>query len=237
MSSKSIYYHYTYLITNIENGMKYIGVRSCKSKPEEDIGVKYFSTSSDNSFINEQKEYPERFTYKVLKIWKSRREANLHEQFLLLTINAAQNPIYYNRNNSVAKFDTFGKNLSPEHRAKISAGGKGRKLSEETKVKMREAAKNRKPPTAETRAKIGAKSKGRKHTDEYKAKMSMIHKGRVFSEETKAKIRAAKQNISKETRTRMSAAQKGRTLSPEHKAKIGVKSREYHNKIRLSKLA
>ena len=114
MSSKAIYcsrytYHYTYLITNIENGMKYIGVHSCDCLPEEDIGVKYFSTSHDKEFLKEQKEFPERFTYEVIMIWNTRREAMLHERFLLLTPNAAQSPIYYNLHNGGPNFDTSGR--------------------------------------------------------------------------------------------------------------------------------
>ena len=89
--------------------MKYIGVHSCDCLPEEDIGVKYFSTSHDKEFLKEQKEFPERFTYEVIMIWNTRREAMLHERFLLLTPNAAQSPIYYNLHNGGPNFDTSGR--------------------------------------------------------------------------------------------------------------------------------
>ena len=108
MSSETIY-HYTYLIVNIENGMKYIGVHSCNCLPEKDIGVKYFSSSTDLEFLKEQKEYPARFTYEVIMIWNTRREAMLHERFLLLTPNAARSPVYYNLHNGGPHLDASGR--------------------------------------------------------------------------------------------------------------------------------
>lgn len=42
-SSKIQKYHYVYEITNIYNGMRYIGARSSKVKPELD--TKYMSSS------------------------------------------------------------------------------------------------------------------------------------------------------------------------------------------------
>ena len=108
MSSETIY-HYTYLIDIIENGMKYIGVHSCNCLPEKDIGVKYFSSSTDLEFLKEQKEYPARFTYEVIMIWNTRREAMLHERFLLLTPNAARSPVYYNLHNGGPHLDASGR--------------------------------------------------------------------------------------------------------------------------------
>lgn len=91
---------------------------------------------------------------------------------------------------------------SSEHRAKISAAHKGRKLSPERRAKMCGRV-----VSAETRAKISAASKGRKHSPETCTKISAGHKGKQKSDET---------------RSRMSAAQKGRTFSPEHAAKLVI---------------
>ena len=62
-------YHYTYRITNIKDGMYYYGVHSCDCLPQEDIGIKYFS-SSKKQFIKDQKENPQDYKYKVVKIFK-----------------------------------------------------------------------------------------------------------------------------------------------------------------------
>lgn len=66
-------YHYTYRITNTKERMYYYGVHSCYCLPKEDIGVKYFSSSKNKEFIKDQKENPQDYKYKVLKIFETRR--------------------------------------------------------------------------------------------------------------------------------------------------------------------
>ena len=61
---------------------------------------------------------------------------------------------------------------SPETGRKISAALKGRKFSDETRKKMSESAKKRKPVSAETRAKISAAGKGRKQSAEERQQRS-----------------------------------------------------------------
>jgi hypothetical protein len=78
-SHKTIYcakytYHYTYLITNIENDMMYIGLRSCACAPQDDIGKTYISSSHDHKFIKEQQQHPERFNYEVIIMTNSDEE-------------------------------------------------------------------------------------------------------------------------------------------------------------------
>ena len=51
-------YHYTYRITNIKERMYYYGVHSCNCLPKEDIGVKYWSTSKRDGFVEHQKKNP-----------------------------------------------------------------------------------------------------------------------------------------------------------------------------------
>jgi group I intron endonuclease len=66
-----------------------------------------------------------------------------------------------------------GRKLTEEHKLKISKGGKGRKLSEETKKKISEYQKNR--------------------TKEHKQNMSKALKVRVFSDEHRRKLSEANQ--------------------------------------------
>lgn len=61
-----------------------------------------------------------------------------------------------------------GWKLSEETKRKIAAGNLGKKMSDETRIKMSVAAKNRSP---ETRARMGAARKGHKHTPEAIANM------------------------------------------------------------------
>ena len=44
-------YQYVYMITELSTNMKYIGVRGSNFLPEQDLGVNYFSSSSNKEFI------------------------------------------------------------------------------------------------------------------------------------------------------------------------------------------
>lgn len=97
MTSKLEKYHYVYRITNLVENKHYYGKRSCDIHPREDLGKKYFSSSTDKEFIKEQKEFPDRFKYKVIKLFTSTKEAvgfeiRLHEKF-----DVGKNPKFYNR--------------------------------------------------------------------------------------------------------------------------------------------
>lgn len=102
-------YHYVYKITNLyplDERKYYIGVRSSKVKPEED--VTYWGSSKK---LNESiKEIGKAcFSKKILSIWKTRKEAvkeeiRLHEKF-----DVARNPFFYNKAKQLdTKFDTSG---------------------------------------------------------------------------------------------------------------------------------
>ena len=43
-------YQYVYMITELSTNMKYIGVRGSNFLPEQDLGVNYFSSSSNKEF-------------------------------------------------------------------------------------------------------------------------------------------------------------------------------------------
>lgn len=92
----------------------------------------------------------------------------------------------------------IGQKRTDETRQNMSNAQKGRTFSEETKMKMREAAKNRPPISEETRQKLSQKSRGRvgpwagkTMPDEIKAKMSATRLGRKMSEEAKEKMKEA----------------------------------------------
>ena len=126
-----------------------------------------------------------------------------------------------------------GKPFSDDHKAKISAGNKGRIVSVETKTKIsignkgktvsdETKAKLRKPKTVEHKAKISAGNKGKKLkplSDETKAKMSASKKGKILSDETKAKMCASSKGKPKSDEARANMA---KPKSDEHKAKISA---------------
>ena len=131
-------YHYTYRITNIKERMYYYGVHSCDCLPKEDIGIKYFS-SAKKEFIKHQKENPQEYKYKVIKIFDTRDEANLHEEFLHKKFCVSRNKLFYNKRNANDKFD--GSSRTDEDIKKLNAinignqHNKGRKHSAEINAK------------------------------------------------------------------------------------------------------
>jgi len=86
-----------------------------------------------------------------------------------------------------------GRLFSEEHKNNLSESHKGKprkEHSEETKQKMKEAAKNRKPVSEETKQKMKKAAKNRKPmSEETKKKLSEIHTGKKKSESHKQAIK------------------------------------------------
>jgi len=95
-------YHYVYRITNTKENIHYYGVRSSKVHPKKDLGVKYFSSSTDEEFIKDQKEnkHTSKYKYKVIKMFTNRISANIMEVYLHKKYNVSINEKFYNKNNS-----------------------------------------------------------------------------------------------------------------------------------------
>lgn len=98
-------YHYVYRITNTVTKMHYYGDRSCNSHPSEDIGKKYFSTSSLKFFIKDQKLNPQDYKYKIVRIFETCREdANSLEEKLHKLFDVKNHPKFINRANQQSTF-------------------------------------------------------------------------------------------------------------------------------------
>lgn len=95
----TIYKHYTYLISNIKENKHYIGSRTCKknSTPETDLGFKYFSSSTDEEFIQDQKVNPQDYTYQIINRFQLRKEAVWNEICLHKIFDVGVNPDFYNK--------------------------------------------------------------------------------------------------------------------------------------------
>ena len=108
MSNKTIY-HYVYRITNTTENKHYYGKRSSKILPEKDLGVKYFSSSRDKLFIEEQKTNPQKYKYKIIKLFKTATEAVEFEIKLHRKFNVGINENFYNKSNQTSSgYDTTG---------------------------------------------------------------------------------------------------------------------------------
>jgi hypothetical protein len=98
MPNKSIYTnHYVYLIEHIHSGKYYIGVRSTKLKPEDDLGKKYFSSSRDKEFKKDQKLNKDHYKYAVLKEFDNRNDAVSYEIFLHDLYKVSHDHMSYNK--------------------------------------------------------------------------------------------------------------------------------------------
>jgi len=188
---KNIYtFHYTYIITNTTNQMKYIGVRSCSCLPENDD--EYMGSSK---ILGETlQETPESFTKTIIDTFPTREIANTNEQWLHETYDVARNSEFYNLMTAPLGFDNTGKTGKESH-------WYGKHRSAETKQKLREAMSGENNPnygkkrSDATKQKISESQRGKnnpffgkKHSPESKKKMSKIQKGRIHSPETKKKI-------------------------------------------------
>lgn len=134
--------HYVYRITDIENNMHYYGCRSCVGSPENDLGVKYFSSSKYPQFIYRQRETPQHFKYKIIREFRTREDALLFEVRLHLKFDVANNPAFFNKARQTSSgfyYSGKGQKFTDEHRRKIAT--KSRNKSEQTREKIRERVK------------------------------------------------------------------------------------------------
>jgi sRNA-binding regulator protein Hfq len=211
--------HYVYRISNIKENKHYYGVRSSSIEPKLDLGVKYFSSSSDKEFINEQKENKYKFKYKIIKTFETRKEAINLEIFLHNKFDVGCNVSFYNKSKqSGNKFDRSGISHTNETKDKI----KSKIYSEAEKVVRSENAKG-----------IKNGMYGKKHSDESKKKISESKKGTKSSDDTINKLKDGRRkginhplfgkNHSEESKKKISESKKGTIISDDHKKKISEK--------------
>ncbi len=113
--------HYTYLITNCQEEKCYIGVRSCECDPIDDIGKKYFSSSSDKNFKKDQKNNPQNYQYQVLELFETKNEALLSEIDLHEYFDVGRNIKFYNcAKQKATGFCSAGVSYSKDRKMKVS---------------------------------------------------------------------------------------------------------------------
>ena len=102
-------------------------------------------------------------------------------------------------------------------RSEHDAYRKGKRHTEETKKKMREARKGKY---------VGENSPmyGKRHSEETKKKMREAHKGKKMSEETRRKMSKVRKNMSEETKKKIGAAKKGTRWY--NNGKINIRAKE-----------
>lgn len=113
-----------------------------------------------------------------------------------------------------------GKKFSKEHKEKISVANKGRRresFSIETRKKMSEAQKARKPFSKETRIKISKANRGKVRSEEFKQKISKANKGKHLSYDTEFKVG---HEVSEVVREKISKSLIGHKLTEKTKQKL-----------------
>lgn len=173
-------FHYVYRITNIKLKKHYYGARSSKD-PSSDLGIKYFSSSTDKEFIQDQKENLQNYKYKIIKIFNTRKESINLEIKLHNKYNVGVNESFYNKAKQTSVgFDRSGKTMSHTNvsKEKISEGNKGKKRSKKQKRHLSEIRKER-FASGKIIKPIGEKNGmyGKKFSEEWKFKQSERLKG------------------------------------------------------------
>lgn len=92
-------FYYVYRISNLLINKHYYGYRSSKIHPTKDLGIKYFSSSSDNNFIIDQKNNKNNYKYKIIKIFDNKIDAIKFESKLHYKFDVRNNANFYNLSN------------------------------------------------------------------------------------------------------------------------------------------
>ncbi len=161
--------------------------------PVEDLGVKYFSSSNDKDFKQDQKNNPQDYRYKIVRIFDTTKKALQFEMLIHSMFNVATHNSFYNRSNQTSVgFDTTGVTLSDEHKRKINPVG--RKMSDMTKEKIRQKS-FKECLTEEARFAMGKHNRGKSLSDEVKKKLSIANSGKVHRPETCALFSATRKGV------------------------------------------
>lgn len=132
---------YTYHLFHVPTGKHYYGARYAKNCSPTDLWQTYFTSSNKVKELIEQYG-KDSFIASVRKTFNTSNEAIAWESKFLNKVNAQQNDIWLNCHNGR---DTFiGPHvISDDAKEQIKSKLTGIKRSEETKQKMREAARER----------------------------------------------------------------------------------------------
>lgn len=178
-------YHYVYRITNVETKTHYYGKRTSKIEPNLDLGINYFSSSSNKEFKLDQINNPHNYKYKIVQKFKTSKDAIFRESILHNRFNVGINPNFYNRTKQTPKgFDFSGIVRSAETRKKLSLLATGRACHINTRNAASRTHKN-KPKSPEQKLKMSTARRGKKGNRGIE-KMATLKRGIPIKDETKA---------------------------------------------------
>ncbi len=188
------------------------------------------------------------FTVEILKIFENFDKSKLEDRLMILDVETSY-IVQFDSDNREKGYnlcrystDRTGIPHSEETKKKMSKARMGKKMSEETKEKLRQLTRS-----DETKKKISKSKIGLKISEDHKEKLRNSLIGRPVSEETKEKIRLGnigkvRGPMSEEHKEKIRQSNLGKTLSDETKLKIGlyhkgkVTSEETKEKLRKSRI-
>ena len=98
--------HFVYRITQIKLNEHYYGSKTGKISI---LGNPYISKSKDKEFIKDQKENPQNYKYKVIRVFDNPADKMVFEAYLHQKFNVKEKNNFYNRANQTPfGFDTTG---------------------------------------------------------------------------------------------------------------------------------
>lgn len=194
-------YHYTYQITNLLNKISYIGLRTSNISPEKDLGISYFSSSTNNEFIKDQLNCPYNFKYEILNVFNNRMDAINDEIRLHELYNVGKNPMFYNKQNQTSNgIDFTGQHHTEEAKTKIGKASKERGINNKALENLFWQNKNRERTSAERKkmsdAKLGNQNAIGKRSEESKQNMSNSKKGMTSTFKGKNHTKESKEKMS-----------------------------------------
>lgn len=163
-------HHYVYRITNKRLKKHYYGVRSCSCLPIEDLGIHYFSSSTDEKFIKDQKDHPEDYKYKIIKEFENRKDAEYFEKYLHTKFDVSANEHFYNKcMSTLMGFSVEGSHWTEEHHKNMEKIFESYRRPFEERYGPERAKeikeKLRRPRTDAQKKRISEAKKGRKLSD------------------------------------------------------------------------
>lgn len=236
-------YGVIYKATNLVNEKSYIGqtIVGLEKRRRRHI-VEANGKHNNFYFHNALKKYGlENFKWKIIEYCDSKEEMDEMEFHYIKQYNSR----VAGYNLTFGGDGTVGFKFSAEQKLKLSKIRKGRKMTEEARLKLIlnhadfsgennpmygvTSPMKGKHHTVETKLKISNHLKGRKFSDEHKRKISEAHKGKEISKETRKKLSDLfkgeggpfyGRTHSEETKRKISVATKGRKVSEETRKKM-----------------
>lgn len=182
--------YYVYVITNLINNKKYIGMSINKKSWHREH---YYGSGKliKQAIVKYGKE---NFKKEIIKEFDNELETRNHERYLIQETNAVDDPIYYNLCCGGHGGGVKGHIVTEETRQKISKNRKGIKHTEETKKIIslkKKGINNRNQESLDKMSKSMEKYWANLSEDKRKEignKITLSNKGKITSDETKEKL-------------------------------------------------